>query len=657
QPAPGVAQTASIFEPHRENSKGFDLHDDRDLEAFYAARAPFAEPVWDEGTSENQPVINPARPADRVGSVSWSNPETVPQIVRATRPWMEDASARALKLRATAALYEKHAGEIFALLAREAGKTPKDAVAELREAVDFLYYYAGEAERLADAKPIGRFACVSPWNFPLAIFTGQIAAALAAGNAVIAKPAEETPLIAQLAVSLLYDAGIPSEALQLVQGDGAVGAALIGCPEIGGVCFTGSTQTAQAINRTMAQSLSPAAPLIAETGGLNAMIVDSTALPEQAVRDIVASAFQSAGQRCSALRILYVQDDIADGLLQMLYGAMDELTVGDPWHLATDVGPIIHEEARADIQAYIDEADTQGRVLKSGPMPDEGTFVAPTVIEVSGIADMSREIFGPVLHVSRFKADKLPKIVDDINARGFGLTFGLHTRIDDRVEMIASKVRAGNIYINRNQIGAIVASQPFGGEGLSGTGPKAGGPHYVRRFAAADRVIEAGPDTASFLDFNVLEAALRALPIPPQNPLETIDLPGPTGESNRLSTYPRGRFLCLGLTAKAAKEQVALAKALGNSAIGVAPGASGDGCIDGAVDPEHLKTLNGFDAVAMWADDETLRPYGAALAARPGKLILLTTSRDFTYGGTIERHLCVDTTASGGNASLLAAAE
>ncbi|MEO0763856.1 MAG: L-glutamate gamma-semialdehyde dehydrogenase, partial [Pseudomonadota bacterium] len=335
-----------------------------------------------------------------------------------------------------------------------------DAVAELREAVDFLRYYAEEAARLS-APPLGRVTCISPWNFPLAIFTGQIAAALAAGNAVIAKPAEQTPLIAARAVTLMREAGLPEAALQLLPGDGpTVGAPLTASAAIAGVAFTGSTEVAQIINRTLAAHAGADAVLIAETGGLNAMIVDSTALTEQAVRDVVISSFQSAGQRCSALRMLYVQDEAYDRTLAMLEGAMDALVIGDPWDLATDVSPVIDAEARAGIDAYL--ATHAARVVNRLEVPTTGTFAAPAVIAVDGIGDLEREVFGPVLHIARFRARDLDRVVDAINARGYGLTFGLHTRIDDRVQQVVERLRVGNAYVNRNQIGAIVGSQPFG---------------------------------------------------------------------------------------------------------------------------------------------------------------------------------------------------
>ena len=325
---------------------------------------------------------------------------------------------RAAALRRAADLYEAHFGEIFALAAREAGKSLSDAVGEVREAVDFLRYYAGQAEARPASEPRGTWVCISPWNFPLAIFTGQVAAALATGNAVLAKPAEQTSLIAARAVALLHEAGVPRTALQLLPGDGRVGATLTGDPRLAGVAFTGSTDTARLIARSMAGSATPGTPLIAETGGLNAMIVDSTALPEHAVRDIVKGAFQSAGQRCSALRCLYVQDDVADTLLEMLRGAMAELSVGDPWHLATDVGPVIDAEARDAIRDYVAAARAEGRLLHQLDTPDEGLFVPPAIIEVDGIADMEREVFGPVLHVARFRAEDLDRVIDDGQPHG-----------------------------------------------------------------------------------------------------------------------------------------------------------------------------------------------------------------------------------------------
>ena len=495
---PNLPTGPELFAPERPNSKGWDLTHRPTRSEIEAAREPFsnvqcsATPLVavDAETGETNPVNNPARPGDTVGSVTWATSGTVTAACAAARPWAASAAERATVLNKAADLYEAHYGELFALLAREAGKSLPDAVAELREAVDFLRYYAARAE---GPDPQGVFACISPWNFPLAIFTGQVAAALATGNAVLAKPAEQTPLIAHRAAQLLHEAGVPATALQLLPGAGDVGAALTSNPAVKGVAFTGSTETAQIIHRSMAEHLDPGAPLIAETGGLNAMIVDSTALPEQAVQAIVESAFQSAGQRCSALRCLYVQEDIADSFVEMLTGAMDALVIGDPWTYGTDVGPAIDAEARDGIITYVDAAEAEGRVLHRLPLPGGGTFVPPTLIRVSGISDLEREIFGPVLHIATFKSKDIDKVIDAINGTGYGLTFGLQTRIDDRVQHVSERITAGNIYVNRNQIGAIVGSQPFGGEGLSGTGPKAGGPNYLARFRRhpADTAAEA----------------------------------------------------------------------------------------------------------------------------------------------------------------------
>jgi len=513
-----------------------------------------------------------------VGQVTEASLADVETALANARPWTGiEADQIALILNQAADLYEEHAGEFFALAAREAGKTLPDCIGELREAVDFLRYYAAEAIRLSDKDPRGLFACISPWNFPLAIFTGQIAAALAAGNGVVAKPAEATPLIAARAVSLLHEAGVPRESLQLLPGSGpVVGAALSSDPRIDGLCFTGSTATAQLINRSMAETLSPDAPLIAETGGLNAMIVDSTALPEQAVRDILASAFQSAGQRCSALRVLYLQDDIADNFLTMLFGAMDELALGEPWDPATDIGPVIDDTAQTKIAGHIETAKAEGRLLKQLDWPSAGRFVGPAALRVDGIDDLDEEIFGPVLHVATFDADEIDDVVEAINAKGYGLTFGLHTRIDDRVQAIVDALRVGNIYVNRNQIGAIVGSQPFGGEGLSGTGPKAGGPQYVERFKRDP----AGPgeETGEIdgavkrVSLDQLNVALSKLPPLNDDHLgEPIELPGPTGESNLLTLHPRGPILCLGPTADTALKQARLVRAAGSPALAIAP--------------------------------------------------------------------------------------
>ncbi len=632
----------------RGNSRGWDLTDDGTLAAIEAARAPYRAAPFTAAPLLAAPAAGGARMAvtdpatgAALGEVLTAAVADVDAAFAAAAPWTAAPADRAAALRRAAGAMEADHGRIFALLAREAGKTLPDAVGELREAADFLRYYAAQAETLS-APARGIFVCISPWNFPLAIFTGQVAAALAAGNAVLAKPAEQTPLIAALAVEHLHAAGVPRAALQFLPGDGpTVGRALTADPRLDGVAFTGSTETAQAIRRAMAATGNPTAPLIAETGGLNAMVVDSTALPEQAVRDILASAFQSAGQRCSALRCLYLQEDIAEAVMEMLAGAMDELAPGDPWELATDTGPVIDAEAAAGIAAYIEAARRRGRVAKQLPAPASGHFIGPTVIRVKGIADLGREIFGPVLHVATFSAGQVSQVVAAVNATGYGLTFGLHTRIDDRVQAVTSAVRAGNTYVNRNQIGAVVGSQPFGGEGLSGTGPKAGGPHYLVRFTR-DPAPPAGDTPASTTAADA--ARLLAAATVPRAAVSVHDLPGPTGESNRLSAHARPPLLCLGPSREDALCQAEAVRALGGVAV-EAPG----------LQPDALATLEEFSAVLLWGGDP--RPYAMALAARPGPILPLIDGMPDAGHVLIERHVCIDTTASGGNAQLLAAAD
>jgi len=679
-----VIAPSDLFLPARRNSRGLDLTDPLIIERLDRRRGGFAERTWTAGPLLDGPVsgsashgiVNPAT-GQAVGVVTHADLADVATAIDAAERHSLDwssrpVSERAALLRKVADSYENHGSELFALLAREAGKTLPDCVGEVREAVDFLRYYAAEAEQNGPWVPRGVFACVSPWNFPLAIFTGQIAAALATGNCVIAKPAEATPLIAMRAVELMIEAGIPRGVIQLLPGEGAVvGHALAADPRIGGVCFTGSLPTANSIDLAMADHLPPDAPLIAETGGLNAMIVDSTALPEQAVRDIVASAFQSAGQRCSALRMLYVQEEAAERTLEMLFGAMDELRLGDPWQLSTDIGPVIDARAHAGIVTYVDGFRDEGKVLKELAVPEGGTFVAPSVLKVGSIADLPREIFGPVLHVATFKAEALEGVIGAINASGYGLTFGLHTRIDARVEQVSAAVRAGNIYVNRNQIGAVVGSQPFGGEGLSGTGPKAGGPHYLPRFC---RPVAAAPVSTTINGLSGLSigfaisaadqvrAALK--PVPQSITL----LPGPTGEANRLLRLPRGVVLCLGPDEASARIQAGLALAAGNGVLVIAPGAQriandlgADGSVIGGVDkrlaPAAIEAGLNIDAILHFGDAAALRPWRQALARRDGAIIPLIGQEVDVHRLSLERHVCIDTTASGGNAELLAGAE
>ena len=705
---PAIPEPGEIFGKGRVNSRGWDLTDVTTLAEIGKAREEFAAPhVWQaapmtraKGAKEKRKAVNPANTAEIVGEVAEATAKQVTAAVDIGLAAQPDWAARSVSDRAeclkrAADLYEAHAVEFFALATREAGKTLSDGVAEVREAVDFLRYYANEAHKAeTGTEARGVIACISPWNFPLAIFTGQIAAALVTGNAVIAKPAEQTPLIAARATALLHEAGVPADVLQLLPGDGPeVGAPLTADPRIAGVCFTGSGEVARLIERQLAETATPDAMLIAETGGLNAMIVDSTALPEQAVRDIVASSFQSAGQRCSALRVLYVQKDVEQRVLEMLKGAMEALAIGDPWSIATDVGPVIDDEARETISAYCAAEEGEGRLIARLSAPDGGRFVAPHILRTAGIEALEREIFGPVLHVATFGADEIDRVIAAVNAKGYGLTFGLHTRIDARVQHIVDGIHVGNIYVNRNQIGAIVGSQPFGGEGLSGTGPKAGGPLYLRRFRKTEVngtvPADAAPVEAARLAaaipadkggawavrgdrVSVLRRLLRgrgadALAAAAGVDFGPVDLPGPTGESNTLVLAPRGTALCLGPDEDALMAQAIQALGAGNRVLAVAPGAPAIlapllgkdlplAALDGGVDPADLTGVR-IDLVALSADGETLRSVRRALASRDGPIVRLVATVINPTGYVHERAICVDTTAAGGNASLLAAAE
>ncbi|MEL0612577.1 bifunctional proline dehydrogenase/L-glutamate gamma-semialdehyde dehydrogenase PutA [Marinomonas arenicola] len=662
---PSIIKPSDLFQPGRMNSQGWDLKIERIQAKFDESRTAFKEtkftatPLLCSDFIGEKPldVISPYDANDIVGSVIPASLKDVETALDGAIPWSEaSAEERAKILIHAADLYEKNHGLFFAVLTREAGKTALDAVGEVREAVDFLRYYANQIQHLQNKEARGIYVCVSPWNFPLAIFTGQVCAALAAGNGVIAKPAEQTPLLAFLAVQLLHEAGVPRSVLQFVPGEGAtVGSALVSAPNINGVCFTGSTQTAMSINRSLAKYANPSANLIAETGGINAMIVDSTALPEQAIRDIVNASFQSAGQRCSALRLLYLQEDIAENFIKMLFGAMDELEIGDPWSVETDIGPVITNKAKIDIQCHIDLAKKDGRLLKQLKTPSQGHFVSPSVIKVNGIRDLQVEIFGPVLHIATFKASQIDQIVDDVNASGYGLTFGLHTRINDRVKQISNKIEVGNFYVNRNQIGAAVGSQPFGGEKLSGTGPKAGGPQYVPRLTVdhADKQAALSLVQGNKVTVQSLQSRLNALKVV-RLELSTEEFPGPTGESNKLTTFPRGSVLCLGPTIEAAREQAKMAQSSGCETLIVCPGADNKEGIDGFLERKLLTKLERFDAVVCWSETLDLRQIRLALADREGCIIPLITQRDVAERCTHQRHVCIDTTSAGGNASLLA---
>ncbi|ODM72990.1 bifunctional proline dehydrogenase/L-glutamate gamma-semialdehyde dehydrogenase PutA [Bradyrhizobium elkanii] len=478
---------AELYRPQRENSHGIEFGERKALGALTSAIA----------------VERKASPSDTPSTTEQANP-AVAAARRGFKAWnATPATKRAAILDKAADLLEQRRAHFLALLQSEGGKTLDDALSEVREAIDFCRYYAalgqklfGEGETMPgptgesnvlELHGRGAFVAISPWNFPLAIFLGQVTAALMAGNAVIAKPAEQTPRIAAEAVALLHQAGVPTSALHVVQGDGAVGAALVANSAIAGVVFTGSTEVARSINRTLAAKDGPIVPLIAETGGINAMIVDATALPEQVADDVVTSAFRSAGQRCSALRLLFVQDDVADRMIEMIAGAARELKIGDPSEPSTHIGPVIDAEAKQRLDAHIARMKQEARVHLAGEAPS-GNFVAPHIFELSAAGQLKEEVFGPILHVVRYRADKLGEVLTAIEATGFGLTLGIHSRIDDTIEHVIDRLQVGNIYVNRNMIGAVVGVQPFGGSGLSGTGPKAGGPHYLARFATEQTI-------------------------------------------------------------------------------------------------------------------------------------------------------------------------
>ncbi|MGH6768670.1 MAG: bifunctional proline dehydrogenase/L-glutamate gamma-semialdehyde dehydrogenase PutA, partial [Xanthobacteraceae bacterium] len=515
---PKILLPRDLYGPERRNSAGVEFGDRASLDALlaevHAAEGPAeAAPILDDAIRQGieRPIVSPVDGAP-VGLVREADNGIAHAAIAAAQAgfaaWDRmPVEERGAILTRAGDLLEQRRGRLIALMQREGGKTLDDALAEVREAVDFCRYYALEARRQLAPQPMpgptgesnelryrgrGVFVCISPWNFPLSIFTGQVGAALVAGNAVVAKPAEQTPLIATEAVRILQEAGVPPSALQLVPGDGKVGAALVGDRRVAGVAFTGSTEVGRAINRALAGKDGPIVPLIAETGGINPMIVDATALPEQVTDDVVTSAFRSAGQRCSALRLLCLQEDIADRMIEMIAGAARELKLGDPREPSTHVGPVIDTEAKAKLDDWIAGMDRQGRVRfrwdRFKPLPEPGLFVPPTIVELARAGDLREEVFGPVLHVVRWRADALDALLDEIAANGYALTLGMHSRIDATVERIVARLPHGNVYVNRSMIGAVVGTQPFGGAGLSGTGPKAGGPNYLHRFASEQTV-------------------------------------------------------------------------------------------------------------------------------------------------------------------------
>ncbi|MDM9627999.1 trifunctional transcriptional regulator/proline dehydrogenase/L-glutamate gamma-semialdehyde dehydrogenase [Rhizobium sp. S152] len=695
-----IALPADLYGARR-NSAGLDLSDEDALRKLTEALESSADRTWTaEPTCESavntpaRPVVNPADRRDVVGSVLDASPADVRAAVerasRAAPAWMAVPPAdRAALLEHAADIMQQRMEVLLGLIIREAGKSVSNAIAEVREAIDFLRYYAEQARRTLGPShaPLGPVVCISPWNFPLAIFSGQVAAALVAGNPVLAKPAEETPLIAAEAIRILHQAGVPTDVAQLVPGDGRAGAALVAAPETAAVMFTGSTEVARLIQAELAKRLSAAGkpiPLIAETGGQNAMIVDSSALAEQVVGDVIASAFDSAGQRCSALRILCLQEDIADRTLAMLKGALRELTIANTNRLSSDIGPVITEEAQAIIEAHVEAMRKLGRAVERVELPEateHGTFVAPTIIEIDKIADLKREVFGPVLHVIRWRRQDLDRLIDDINGTGYGLTFGLHTRLDETIAHVTSRVKAGNLYVNRNVIGAVVGVQPFGGRGLSGTGPKAGGPLYLGRLVTTPPIppqhssVYSDPalsDFAKWLDHQGLafEADMaRNLGSQSALGLET-ELVGPVGERNIYALHPRGNILCLPQTPTGLYRQLFSILATGNTAVIGCEGAFRDGLENlPATVARRIswKSETEADAVLSGAliegEGEHISAKIAEIAAMPGPLLLTQAASTEELARDPEAYCLnwlleevstsVNTAAAGGNASLM----
>lgn len=698
-PVPG-AQHDKIAKPEalygaRINSSGLDLANENTLRELGEAFSSSVTMEWKaaalDASGNTRPVTNPGDHDDIVGYVIEPTQEDVSKAlaVAAASSWPQSSiETRAYCLEKAADLMQARMPILLALIMREAGKSAPNAIAEVREAIDFLRYYAAEARHTFGLlqQPLGPIVCISPWNFPLAICIGQVAAALVAGNPVLAKPAEETPLIAAEGVRLLHEAGIPADAVQLLPGAGQTGAQLVAAPQTAGVMFTGSTEVARLIQKQLAERVSSEGrtiPLIAETGGQNAMIVDSSALAEQVVADVIASAFDSAGQRCSALRVLCLQDDVADRTLTMLKGALHELRIGRTDQLSVDVGPVISAEAKDNIEKHIESMRSLGNTIEQISLAGEnsnGTFVPPTIIELKSLADLKREVFGPVLHVIRFKREKLDQLIDDINATGYGLTFGLHTRLDATIAHVLSRVKAGNLYVNRNIIGAVVGVQPFGGRGLSGTGPKAGGPLYLGRLTRAAPAVErtgqhkdqAVLDLAQWLDTkNETQAAEVARTSAQSSALgfET-ELAGPVGERNVYALHPRGKVLLAPVSTHGLYRQLAAALATGNTIV-----VDKDSGLEEALAGAPVSVRNRLSWSADWqrtgpfagalveGDSDRIRAVNSRIATLEGPLVLVQAasmdevqgvSQPYNLNWLLEEvSISVNTTAAGGNASLM----
>ncbi len=698
-PVPG-AQHDKIAKPEalygaRINSSGLDLANENTLRELGEAFSSSVTMEWKaaalDASGNTRPVINPGDHDDIVGYVIEPTQEDVSKAlaVAAASSWPQSSiETRAYCLEKAADLMQARMPILLGLIMREAGKSAPNAIAEVREAIDFLRYYAAEARHTFGLlqQPLGPIVCISPWNFPLAIFIGQVAAALVAGNPVLAKPAEETPLIAAEGVRLLHEAGIPADAVQLLPGAGQTGAQLVAAPQTAGVMFTGSTEVARLIQKQLAERVSSEGrtiPLIAETGGQNAMIVDSSALAEQVVADVIASAFDSAGQRCSALRVLCLQDDVADRTLTMLKGALHELRIGRTDQLSVDVGPVISAEAKDNIEKHIESMRSLGNTIEQISLVSDnsnGTFVSPTIIELKSLADLKREVFGPVLHVIRFKREKLDQLIDDINATGYGLTFGLHTRLDATIAHVLSRVKAGNLYVNRNIIGAVVGVQPFGGRGLSGTGPKAGGPLYLGRLTRAAPAVERATqhkdqavlDLAQWLDAkNETQAAEVARTSAQSSALgfET-ELAGPVGERNVYALHPRGKVLLAPVSTPGLYRQLAAALATGNTIV-----VDKDSGLEEALAGAPVSVRNRLSWSADWqrtgpfagalveGDSDRIRAVNSRIATLEGPLVLVQAasmdevqgvSQPYNLNWLLEEvSISVNTTAAGGNASLM----